>query len=80
MDICRALPENATIELYQDKQQVVLRSQRSRFTLSTLPAEDYPNTEQHIRAFTSQNQFSMNYYIYYNTLILRWRNKMYVII
>lgn len=46
LDICRALPENATIELYQDKQQVVLRSQRSRFTLSTLPAADYPNTEQ----------------------------------
>lgn len=46
LDICRALPENAAIELYQDKQQVVLRSQRSRFTLSTLPAEDYPNTEQ----------------------------------
>lgn len=46
LDICRALPENATIELYQEKQQVILRSQRSRFTLSTLPAEDYPNTEQ----------------------------------
>ncbi|MBS0349963.1 MAG: DNA polymerase III subunit beta [Proteobacteria bacterium] len=45
LDICRALPENATIELYQDRQQVVLRSHRSRFTLSTLPAEDYPNTE-----------------------------------
>ncbi len=45
LDICRALPENASIELYQDKQHVVLRSQRSRFTLSTLPAEDYPNTE-----------------------------------
>ena len=46
LDICRALPENAIIELYQEKQQVILRSQRSRFTLSTLPAEDYPNTEQ----------------------------------
>lgn len=46
LDICKALPENAVIELYQEKQQVILRSQRSRFTLSTLPAEDYPNTEQ----------------------------------
>lgn len=45
LDICRALPENAAIELYQDKQQIILRSQRSKFTLSTLPAEDYPNTE-----------------------------------
>jgi DNA polymerase III subunit beta len=46
LDICRALPDNAIIELSQDKQQIVLRSQRSRFTLSTLPATDYPNMEQ----------------------------------
>ena len=45
LDICRALPDSAIIELYQEKQQVVLRSQRSRFTLSTLPAENYPSTE-----------------------------------
>lgn len=46
MDICRALPDNAPIELYRDKEKVVLRSGRSRFTLSTLPAEDFPNVEQ----------------------------------
>ncbi len=45
LDICRALPENSSIELYQEKQQIILRSQRSRFTLSTLPPEEYPNTE-----------------------------------
>src|SRR3990167_5393439 len=47
MDICRALPENAAIELYRDKEKIVLRSGGSRFTLSTLPAEDFPNIETH---------------------------------
>ncbi len=47
MDICRALPENAPIELYREKERVVLRSGRSRFTLATLPAEDFPNLEKH---------------------------------
>lgn len=47
MDICKALPENAAIELYREKEKIVLRSGRSRFTLSTLPAEDFPNTELH---------------------------------
>jgi DNA polymerase III subunit beta len=59
LDICRALPENAAIEMYQDKQQVVLRSQRSRFTLSTLPAEEYPNTEEqsvHLQVTVSQSE------------------------
>ncbi len=58
LDICRALPENATIELYQDKHQVILRSQRSRFTLSTLPPEEYPNTEQqtvHLQVTVNQS-------------------------
>ena len=45
MDICRALPENAPIELYQEKERVVLKSGRSRFTLTTLPAVDFPNIE-----------------------------------
>ncbi len=47
MDICRALPENAPVELYRDKEKIILRSGRSRFTLSTLPAEDFPNVEKH---------------------------------
>lgn len=55
MDICRALPENAAIELHRDKEKIVLRSGRSRFTLSTLPAEDFPNVEKH----DSQVSFSL---------------------
>ncbi|MCH9644964.1 MAG: DNA polymerase III subunit beta [Gammaproteobacteria bacterium] len=45
MDICRALPEGAPIELYQDKGRMVLRSGKSRFTLTTLPANEFPNVE-----------------------------------
>lgn len=60
MDICRALPDNAPIELYRDKEKVVLRSGRSRFTLSTLPAEDFPNVEpqdSHLEFTIPQQQF-----------------------
>ncbi|OGT32520.1 MAG: DNA polymerase III subunit beta [Gammaproteobacteria bacterium RIFCSPHIGHO2_02_FULL_39_13] len=44
-DICKALPESAQIELYQDKDRVTLTSQRSRFTMSTLSADDFPSVE-----------------------------------
>lgn len=55
MDICKALPENSAIELYMDKERVVLRSGRSRFTLSTLPAADFPNVDNQ----TSNIQFEV---------------------
>jgi DNA polymerase III subunit beta len=45
IDICKALPENAPVELYQDKERIIVRSGRSRFTLSTLPAADFPSVE-----------------------------------
>lgn len=47
VDICKALPENAPIELYQEKERMILKSGRSRFTLATLPAEDFPSIEEH---------------------------------
>jgi DNA polymerase-3 subunit beta len=42
MDICRSLPEGAQIELVIDKEKALLRSGRSRFSLTTLPANDFP--------------------------------------
>ena len=45
MDICKALPEEAAIELYQEKDRVILKSNRSRFTMSTMPATDFPSVE-----------------------------------
>ena len=42
LDICKALPENASIEMKIEENQVVLKSFKSRFTLSTLPSKDFP--------------------------------------
>lgn len=42
MDICKALPEQAAVELYEDRDRIVLKSLRSRFTMSTMPAEEFP--------------------------------------
>ena len=42
MDICRALPEDSLIDFLEEKERVVIRSARSRFALSTLPASDFP--------------------------------------
>lgn len=47
IDICKALPELAHIEMSQEKDRVVIKSGRSRFTLAALPAEDFPNISDH---------------------------------
>ncbi|SBS24922.1 DNA polymerase III subunit beta [Marinomonas spartinae] len=43
MDICKSLPDSAVIEFTLDDQKAVIRSGRSRFSLSTLPADEFPN-------------------------------------
>ncbi|OUR64447.1 DNA polymerase III subunit beta, partial [Marinomonas sp. 42_23_T18] len=45
MDICKSLPDSAVIELTVDDTRAVIRSGRSRFTLSTLPADEFPNIQ-----------------------------------
>lgn len=45
VDICRSLPDSAQIEFLEDGQKLVVKSGRSRFSLSTLPANDFPNVE-----------------------------------
>ena len=45
LDICRALPEEATLSLSTNDDKAIIRSGRSRFTLSCLPASDFPNIE-----------------------------------
>lgn len=42
LDICRALPEGASISVSLSGEKLTVRSGRSRFTLSTLPAADFP--------------------------------------
>ncbi|MEW8432063.1 MAG: DNA polymerase III subunit beta, partial [gamma proteobacterium symbiont of Ctena orbiculata] len=45
LDICKALPDSAPITLDVGEDKVKLQSGRSRFTLSLLPARDYPVIE-----------------------------------
>ncbi len=46
VDICRALPDGATINIQLDDDKLKLNAGRSRFTLSTLPAAEFPSSEQ----------------------------------
>jgi DNA polymerase-3 subunit beta len=45
VDICRSLPDGSKIEFIQEDSRILVKSGRSRFTLSTLPASDFPNVE-----------------------------------
>ncbi|MGF1726497.1 DNA polymerase III subunit beta [Photobacterium nomapromontoriensis] len=45
LDICRGLPDSANIVVSLEGDRVIIRSGRSRYTLSVLPAVDFPNIE-----------------------------------
>ena len=45
VDICKSLPEGSDIEFTSAEGKVTVKSGRSRFTLSTLPAREFPNVE-----------------------------------
>lgn len=71
VDICRALPENAKLDIKIDEDKALIRSGRSRFTLSTLSATEFPNidpiespfefslTQQNLKKLIEQTQFCM---------------------
>jgi len=42
LDILRALPDGAEVTLQQQDKRLVVKAAKSRFTLQTLPAEDFP--------------------------------------
>lgn len=44
-DICKALPDGSDINLVLDNQNITLKSGRGRYTLGTLPAQDFPSVE-----------------------------------
>ena len=46
MDICKSLPSDALIDIRVDDQKLLVKAGRSRFTLSTLPANDFPTVEE----------------------------------
>jgi DNA polymerase III subunit beta len=45
LDICRGLSTGANITVSYEGDRVLIRSGRSRYTLTTLPATDFPNIE-----------------------------------
>lgn len=45
VDICKSLPEGSDIQFTAQDSKVTIKSGRSRFTLATLPAREFPNVE-----------------------------------
>lgn len=52
MDICKNLPAEALINFRLDEQKMLISSGRSRFTLTTLPASDFPQMNEHEDSFS----------------------------
>ena len=46
LEICRSLPEEAAIDFVVDGEKALLKSGRSRFSLVTLPASEFPQAEE----------------------------------
>ncbi|CAA0116666.1 Beta sliding clamp [BD1-7 clade bacterium] len=47
LDICKALPDGCEIKIdVTDESKVVVSSGRSRFTLASLPADEFPNVDE----------------------------------
>lgn len=46
MDICKSLPSDVLIDVRLDEQKLLIKAGRSRFTLSTLPANDFPRFKE----------------------------------
>jgi DNA polymerase-3 subunit beta len=42
LDICRSLPDGATLTFSQDGEKLTVKAGKSRFVLATLPASDFP--------------------------------------
>lgn len=46
MDICKSLSDDTMLEFRQEGEKLTLKSGRSRYTLATLPASEFPGTEE----------------------------------
>lgn len=51
LDICKALPEGSNLEIVINEDRATLKSGRSRFTLSTLSASEFPSIDALISPF-----------------------------
>ncbi len=46
LDICKSLPDDAMLDIQIDEGRALIRSGKSRFNLTTLPASEFPATEK----------------------------------
>ncbi len=46
LDICKALPEGAAVQVQLEGDRLIVKSGRSRFVLGTLPAADFPVVDE----------------------------------
>ena len=91
LDICRSLPEGATLTLTQDGDRMTVKAGKSRFVLATLPATDFPvidELQQHqgfslsqadLRRLLDKTHFSMaqqDVRYYLNGMLLETDGKM----
>ncbi|GAB5497806.1 MAG: DNA polymerase III subunit beta [Pseudohongiellaceae bacterium] len=54
LDICKSLSDDAMIDLTLQDSKLLLKSGRSRFTLTTLPASEFPQVEEEPDTFSLQ--------------------------
>ena len=88
VEICRTLPDDATVEFSVGDSRATLRAGRSRFILNTLPAADFPTTDaveavvtasvtqRDLRELIERTQFAManqDVRYYLNGLLLEFR-------
>lgn len=52
LDICKSLADDAVIELSLKENKVTIKSGRSRFTLTTLPASEFPGVDEEPDTFS----------------------------
>lgn len=90
MDICRTLPDQASLDFSAQKERAVIRSGNSRFTLLTVSASDFPTVgplraalifslpQQILRKVIDSTQFAMAHQdvrYYLNGLLLELGNE-----
>lgn len=51
LDICKALPDDAKLDIIIDQDRATLKSGRSRFSLSTLSASEFPSIDELLSPF-----------------------------
>jgi DNA polymerase III subunit beta len=52
MDLCRALPEGVLLSIAKEEDRVIIRAGKSRFALSSLPADQFPSLDSNIGEHT----------------------------